>query len=60
VSAAAVVTAATMTGAFRWYVHEVLTRDQLRDIIALARRSGNAYRPPGKLRSSGTSYTVRC
>jgi hypothetical protein len=49
VSAAAVITAATKTGAFREvHVHEVLTQDQLRDMIALARSSEAVYRPPGQ------------
>jgi hypothetical protein len=48
VSAAAVIAAATKTGAFKQvHVHEVLTQDQLRDMIALARSSDDVYRPPG-------------
>jgi uncharacterized protein with GYD domain len=48
VSAAAVITAATKTGAFKdVQVHEVLTRDQLWETIALAKSSENVYRPPG-------------
>jgi uncharacterized protein with GYD domain len=48
VSAAAAVTAATRTGAFREVkVHEVLTQDQLREVVALARTSKDVYRPPG-------------
>jgi len=49
VSAAAVITAATKTGAFKEVqVHEVLTQDQLRDMVALARSSDQVYRPPGE------------
>jgi uncharacterized protein with GYD domain len=49
VSAAAVITAATRTGAFTDVrVHEVLTQDQLRDMVALAQSSDNVYRPPGR------------
>jgi uncharacterized protein with GYD domain len=48
VSAAAVITAATRTGAFREvHVHEVLTEDQLRDMIALAQSADGVYRAPG-------------
>jgi len=48
VSAAAVITAATKTGAFKQvHVHEVLTQDQLRDMVALAQGSEHVYRPPG-------------
>ncbi len=49
VSAAAVITAATRTGAFKEvHVHEVLTQDQFRDMVALARSSESVYRPPGQ------------
>lgn len=49
VSAAAVIAAATKTGAFKEiHVHEVLTQDQLRDMVALARSSEQVYRPPGQ------------
>jgi uncharacterized protein with GYD domain len=49
VSAAALITAATRTGAFKEvHVHEVLTQDQLRDMVALAQKSDQAYRPPGQ------------
>jgi uncharacterized protein with GYD domain len=49
VSAAAVLTAATKTGAFKDVrVHEVLTQSQLRDMVALAQSADNVYRPPGK------------
>jgi uncharacterized protein with GYD domain len=49
VSAAAVIAAATKTGAFREvHVHEVLTQDQLRDMVALAQSSDQVYRPPGQ------------
>jgi uncharacterized protein with GYD domain len=48
VSAAAVITAATKTGAFREvHVHEVLTQDQLREMVALAQSTDGVYRPPG-------------
>jgi uncharacterized protein with GYD domain len=48
VSAAAVITAATQTGAFREvHVHEVLTQDQLSDAIALAQSAQAVYKPPG-------------
>lgn len=49
VSATAVIAASTKTGAFREvHVHEVLTQDQLRDMVALARSSDEVYRPPGQ------------
>jgi len=49
VSAAAVITAANKTGAFKSvHVHEVLTRDQLREMVALAKSSEGVYRPPGQ------------
>jgi len=49
VSAAAVITAATKTGAFKEVrVHEVLTQDQFRDMVALAQSTDNVYRPPGQ------------
>ena len=49
VSAAAVIAAATKTGAFKEvHVHEVLTQDQLRDMVALARSSEDVFRPPGQ------------
>ena len=49
VSAAAMITAAHKTGAFKEvHVHEVLSQDQLRDMIALAQSSGDVYRPPGQ------------
>jgi uncharacterized protein with GYD domain len=49
VSAAAVMTAATKTGAFTDVrVHEVLTQDQLRDVVTLARGSEGVYCPPGQ------------
>jgi uncharacterized protein with GYD domain len=48
VSAAAVITAATRTGAFTDVrVHEVLTQEQLRDVVALAQSSDKVYCPPG-------------
>jgi uncharacterized protein with GYD domain len=49
VSAAAVITAATRTGAFKEvHVHEVLTQDQLREMVALAKSTDGVYRPPGQ------------
>ena len=49
VSAAAAITTATKTGAFKSvHVHEVLTRDQFRDMVALAQSSEEIYRPPGQ------------
>ena len=49
VSAAAVITAATKTGAFKEFrVHEVLTQDQLREMVVLAKSSEGIYRPPGQ------------
>jgi len=49
VSAAAVITAATKTGAFKEvHVHEVLTQDQFRDMVALAQSTEDVYRPPGQ------------
>lgn len=49
VSAAAAITAATKTGAFKEvHVHEVLTRDQFREMVALARSTDQVYRPPGQ------------
>jgi uncharacterized protein with GYD domain len=49
VTATAVNIAATKTGAFREvHVHEVLTQDQFRDMIALAQSSDDVYRPPGR------------
>lgn len=48
VSATAAITVATETGAFKdVQVHEVLTQDQLRDVVDLARGSGGAYHAPG-------------
>jgi uncharacterized protein with GYD domain len=48
VSAAAVIMAATKTGAFKdVQVRQVLTQEQLRDVVALARSSENVFRPPG-------------
>jgi uncharacterized protein with GYD domain len=49
VSAAAVITAVTKTGAFKEVrVHEVLTQDQFRDMVALAQSSEDIYHPPGQ------------
>jgi uncharacterized protein with GYD domain len=48
VSATAVITAATRTGGFKEArVHEVLTEDQLHDMVSLARTSEGVYRAPG-------------
>ena len=48
VSAAAAVTAATRTGAFKnVQVHQLLTQDQLREVVALAKSLEHVYRPPG-------------
>jgi uncharacterized protein with GYD domain len=47
-SAAAAITAATRTGAFKdVQVHQLLTQDQLREVIALAKSVEHVYRPPG-------------
>jgi uncharacterized protein with GYD domain len=47
-SAAAAVTAATRTGAFKnVQVHQLLTQDQLREVVALAKSLEHVYRPPG-------------
>ena len=54
VSAAAVIAATTKTGAFKdVHVHEVLTQDQLRDMVALAQSSDAVYRPPGQAAIEG-------
>jgi uncharacterized protein with GYD domain len=48
VSAAAAITAATRTGAFKdVQVHQLLSQDQLREVVALARTLEHVYRPPG-------------
>ncbi len=48
VSAAAAMTAAIKTGAFKdIQVHEVLTPQQFQDVVALAQSSEGVYRPPG-------------
>lgn len=48
VSATAAVTAATETGAFKEVqVHEVLTQEQLREVVALAKSSEGVYHAPG-------------
>jgi uncharacterized protein with GYD domain len=48
VSATAAVTAATETGAFKdVQIHEVLTQQQLRDVVALAKSSSGFYHAPG-------------
>ena len=47
-SATAAITAATRTGAFKdVQVHQLLTQEQLREVIALAKSLENVYRPPG-------------
>lgn len=49
VSAAALVAAATKTGAFKDVkVHEVLNKDQIREMVVLAKDTADAYRPPGQ------------
>src|SRR5215472_15975586 len=49
VSATAAVTAATETGAFMdVQVHEVLTQDQIHDVVALASSVRGVFQPPGK------------
>ncbi|HEY2507596.1 MAG TPA: hypothetical protein VGI58_13865 [Streptosporangiaceae bacterium] len=48
VCAAAAVTAAIKTGAFKDVeVHEVLTFEQLQEVVALARSCDGVYHPPG-------------
>jgi len=48
VSAAAAITAATRTGAFKdVQVHQLLSQDQLREMVTLARSLEHVYRPPG-------------
>ena len=48
VSATAVVTVAIRTGGFKEaHVHEVLTQDQLHDMVCLARTSEGVYHAPG-------------
>jgi uncharacterized protein with GYD domain len=48
VSATAAIAAATETAAFKDVrVHEVLTQDQLRQAVDLARSAKGVYRPPG-------------
>jgi len=48
VSAAAVITATSKTGAFTSVeAHEMLTQDQLRDALALAKVACQAFDPPG-------------
>jgi uncharacterized protein with GYD domain len=47
-SAAAAITAATKTGGFREVqVRQLLTQDQLRDVVALAKGTEHVYHPPG-------------
>jgi uncharacterized protein with GYD domain len=47
-SAAAAITAATRTGAFKdVQVHQLLTQDQLYDMVTLAKSLERVYRPPG-------------
>ena len=46
--AAAAVTAATRTGGFKdVQIFQLLTQDQLRDVVALARSAEGIYHPPG-------------
>jgi len=48
-SAAAAILVATKTGAFKEVrVHEVLTQEQLHDVVNLARSAEEVYRPPGQ------------
>jgi uncharacterized protein with GYD domain len=48
VSATAAIAAATETAAFKdVQVHEVLTQDQLRQVLDLAKSAKGVYRPPG-------------
>jgi hypothetical protein len=48
VSATAAITAATETGAFKdVQVHEVLTQDQIHDVVALAHSVKGVYQAPG-------------
>ena len=48
VSAAAALTAATRTGGFRdVQVRQLLTQDQLHDVVALAKGTEGLYHPPG-------------
>jgi uncharacterized protein with GYD domain len=47
-SAAAAITAATRTGAFKdVHVHQLLTQEQLREMVTLAKSLEHVYRPPG-------------
>lgn len=47
-SAAAAVTAATRTGGFKDVrVRQLLTQDQLRSVVSLARTTEGIYHPPG-------------
>jgi uncharacterized protein with GYD domain len=47
-SASAALTAATRTGGFRDVrVRELLTQDQLRDVVTLAKSTEGVYHPPG-------------
>jgi len=49
VSATAAITAATETGAFKdVQVHEVLTQDQIHEVVTLASSVRGVYQPPGK------------
>jgi uncharacterized protein with GYD domain len=48
VTAAAVITATTKTGAFSSVeAHEMLTQSQLREALTLARSVGDVFHPPG-------------
>jgi hypothetical protein len=48
-SATAAITAATETGAFRdVQIHEVLTHEQISDVVALAKSVQGVYQPPGR------------
>jgi uncharacterized protein with GYD domain len=55
VSAAAALLVATRTGAFKEVrVHEVITQEQLRDVVNLARSADGVYSPPGQAAVEGT------
>ena len=48
VTAAAVLTAAAKTGAFNGVeAHELMSQDQLTDVLLLARSTSGVYKPPG-------------
>jgi uncharacterized protein with GYD domain len=54
-SAAAAITAATKTGGFKDVrVRELLTQDQLRSVVTLAKTTEGIYHPPGAAAIEGT------